>query len=324
MYTDRFGRTFRYGPPAGWIEPPSGVQINFNNDTEWAALVERGIHFSEYKGPSSVRRVRGDCLEPLITNQHRLHVQPVAPDETLIDGGLYIIDHNNEGEVQAYREHMGIKSKDPILIAKFLRWVGYEWYTQCKDSIASLDGQVIAKVVAVLPLVSGSLIESEVHARQAARCGQLGNNAASSMVSNSSAPAVNTNNNVTQGAGSSTDTNVITAAVTTFGYPMAIDVGCTVTLTGGGSPGSSFTSGVLDVFMDGTSIGSAKWDGTNLANYGGGSTPPAIQVTLSATNTPTAGAHTYALHAHVAGSGTAWSCTMSCVNNFIKVREIKR
>lgn len=224
------------------------------------------------------------------------------------------------------------------VVMKFLRFACLEWWYVCNQGVGKLSdlpGLSVLAVVVGLGTLAGC--NSEVAGRQAPcgnpfdalsvvcnDTGQIGANAVSSMASNYSAALVSTNNNVTQGTGSSTDANVITASVTTIGSPMAIDVGCTVTLTGGGTPGSSFTSGVLDVFMDGASVGSAKWDGTNLANFGGGGAPPAIQVTLSATNAPSPGAHTYALHAHVAGTGTAWSCTIGCVNNFIKVREIKR
>jgi len=153
---------------------------------------------------------------------------------------------------------------------------------------------------------------------------QVSANAVSQMISNYGFSTVTVNNNITQGVGSSTDVNVISASITTTGSPVAIDVTSTVTLTGGGVPASSFTACTLEVWMDGASIGSTKWDGKNLANFGGGSTPPAIPVTLSATHTPSAGVHTYSLHAHVAGAGSVWSCTMACDANFIKVREIKK
>jgi hypothetical protein len=153
---------------------------------------------------------------------------------------------------------------------------------------------------------------------------QIGPNAVSQMISNYGFFTVSVNNNITQGSGSSTDVDVITAHITTAGFPVAIDVSSTVTLTGGGVPASSFTACTLEVWMDGASIGSTKWDGKNLANYGGGSTPPAIPVTLSATNTPGAGVHAYSLHAHVSGAGSVWSCTMACDASFIKVREIRK
>ena len=326
MHTDAFGR-LQYDPPLGWARR-EGTE-SFNAEEEWQRLVERGLKFEPYYGPTSICWARGTCMEPLLSENQYFRTRPVAPAEPLVDGGLYIFEapfrsEGNPEEIKAYCDKMGVPVTPKNTVMKFLRFICGEWRYQCNQGVGSLagcQGVVISQVVAVLPPMPASLENVET---VTCDTGQVGANAVSQMVSNYSAAAVNTNNNVTQGAGSSTDANVITAAVTATGSPMAIDVGCTVTLTGGGSPGSSFTSGVLDVFMDGSSIGSAKWDGTNLANYGGGSTPPAIQVTLSATNTPAAGAHTYALHAHVAGSGSAWSCTIACVNNFIKVREIKK
>jgi hypothetical protein len=201
---------------------------------------------------------------------------------------------------------------------------------------AVIRNGVMLSVLSLAAPLSGCALSTDI-ARQAA-CGNpfdaksaqcisiasIDPNATSQIASVFSAALIATNNNVLDGPGSSTDAAVIQATVATTGSPMAIDVGCTVSLTGGGAPASSFTSAILDVYMDGLSIGSAKWDGTNLANYGGGSSPPALQVTLSTTNIPPAGVHTYTLHAHVAGTGSVWSCTINCVNNFLKIREIKR
>jgi hypothetical protein len=259
----------------------------------------------------------GTCLEPILSGDRQVVYYEAGARP--IDGDMIVVRWT-AAEVTEYRERTGRLSV--ALGAKLFKHFGGTDYIVSREGIYPLAKVelvgVIRCVVPVLKAAEISVAQVAVHA------GQIQANAASQMLSNYSATAVSTNNNVTQGAGSSTNANVITATITTSGFAMAIDVGCTVTLTGGGVPGSSFTSGILDVFMDGASIGSAKWDGTNLANYGGGSTPPAIQVTLSATNTPSPGAHTYALHAHVAGSGSAWSCTIACVNNFIKVREIKK
>jgi hypothetical protein len=327
MYIDPFGKEHRYGPPAGFVRAEG--QQSFSAKNEWEKIVARGLQFPDYNGPTDLGSARGTCLNPLLSKHHIYRTRPVAPDEQLVDGGLYIFEcdwknKDDQEKVKAYCAEMGVLMGEKNLIMKFLRYVLDEWYYVCNQGMGSLtntgNAVVLAQVVEVL--TRGAL----AYGARTAVCdtAEISANAVSTIISNFSAAVVSTNNNVTQGTGSSTDANVITAAVITNGHPMAIDVGATVTLTGGGSPGSSFVSGVLDVFMDGTSIGSAKWDLTNLANFGGGSTPPAIQVTLSATNTPSAGAHTYALHAHVAGTGSVWSCTIACVNNFIKVREIKR
>jgi hypothetical protein len=55
------------------------------------------------------------------------------------------------------------------VIAKYLRYIAGEWYCQCKDSIAPLNGVVVALVVGVVPA------DGPVH------CGQIANNAVSQM-----------------------------------------------------------------------------------------------------------------------------------------------
>jgi hypothetical protein len=152
MYTDIFNVEHRYAPPGGWVL--RAHTVNFSAAEEWAALVERGLSFPEYRGPSTLTPVRGDCLEPLITQKHMLRTRPVAVDEPLIDGGLYAIELGasaENSEAAAYREKHGMEPGESFVICKFLRWIGMEWFAQAKDSVSRLSeyGAVVAMVVAV-------------------------------------------------------------------------------------------------------------------------------------------------------------------------------
>ena len=215
------GREHRYAPPVEWT-PPTG-QVSFHADQEWEALVERGLSFPDYEGPSYISRVRGDCLEPLITDQHVLRARSVSPDEQLIDGGIYALELGaSASDAAVYRNRMGIPAEETIVIAKVLRFIGYEWYAVCKDSLVSLNeyGDVIAMIVAVLPLDSGSLIESEVHARQ--ECGQVNLNAATTTLTVSYAAAAVANSSV------GINTNIARITV----GPFSIDTTVIVTASG--------------------------------------------------------------------------------------------
>lgn len=199
MYKDPFGREHRYAPPAGWVRKDG--TIHFNADEDWQRLCAQGLAFPDYRGPARLFGVRGDCLEPLVTSQHMVRQRPVAPDEPLIDGGLYVMELGasaENSEAAAYREKHGIAPGEKFVIMKFLRWIGDEWYAQCKDSVLRLSeyGAVIAMVVAVLPL-AGCAPSAEVHARQSAcgnpfdaqsaECAQVSPNAATtSLIANNS------------------------------------------------------------------------------------------------------------------------------------------
>jgi hypothetical protein len=166
-YRDPWGRMHRYGPPEGWVCPESSVE-HFDAAADWAQLIERGLKFDEYTGPASLSRVRGDCLEPLVTSQHMLRTRPVAPDESLIDGALYIIDCSELAtqEAEEYREKVGVAFGEPLMIAKVARWIGFQWHLLCKDSYTNLENVVVGMVVGVLPLGGCDASITEVHARQ--------------------------------------------------------------------------------------------------------------------------------------------------------------
>jgi hypothetical protein len=173
MYIDPFGKEHRYGPPAGWA-PPAFERFDAGED--WARLVERGLQFEPYHGSTRLCFTRGDCLKPLlIAGEHWLRIRQVAPDEPLIDGGLYIFecpwkDADNPDEIKAYCDKMGVPVTEKVTVMKFLRFAAYEWYYLCNQGIGSLTkcgGIVLSMVVAVIPL-AGCATEAQA---RAAVCG---------------------------------------------------------------------------------------------------------------------------------------------------------
>jgi len=188
MYTDPFGKQHRYPPPQGWVQP---AYESFNADEDWQRLCERGLQFEPYHGRTQLRGIRGDCLEPLlVAGRHMIEVRPVAPDEPLLDGGLYLIEWADDDEIQIYRDRIGVPPTEKIVIAKFLRFIGGGWWCQCKDSISHLyDNLVVAEVVGVIALSAsaGCAPQETIHARQpicnpfgpeSSECSQIGINAA--------------------------------------------------------------------------------------------------------------------------------------------------
>lgn len=150
---------------------------------------------------------------------------------------------------------------------------------------------------------------------------QIGVNAASTMNS----AAVSSSISVVAGlAGVLVNTDIISFTLTTTGQPVAIDAACTA-FTGGAS-GVSCSIVNLSVYRDGTQVAGMIWDPTNggLTNIGGSSIAFAIPVTLTVTDAPAAGSHTYTLHGQIQRASGAGTMTIACTENFIKVREIKR
>lgn len=231
MYVDVFGQHHRYGPPPGWVRPE---RESFSASAAWARLIERGLRFEPYSGPSLLNNVRGDCLEPLIVaGKHLLRVRSVAPDELLVDGGLYVIRWDCDEETQSYRSRIGVPATEQIVIAKFLRYIGGEWWCQSSDSICRLDGTVVGQVVGVIAAAAGCAQQAIVHARQpyrnpwaedSAACGQLGVNAASQMLGGYFASGA-----LYSQASGPTSTNIATAPQVSIygtGAPAAIDLSC--------------------------------------------------------------------------------------------------
>jgi hypothetical protein len=143
MYTDPFGKEHRYGPPQGWVPPDGSESLG---PAEWDALIARGLHFEPTTHDTRVL-VYGTCLEPLVVAGDLFTVRAVLDDEPLVDGGLYIIRWNDEAQVQKYREKIHAPDDEPILIAKFLRFIGSEWYCFANDGISALNGVPVSQVV---------------------------------------------------------------------------------------------------------------------------------------------------------------------------------
>jgi hypothetical protein len=176
MFVDIYGRAHRYPPPAKLM--PRTNPNRFDAAEDWARIVAEGLQFEPCTGATFlVSSICGDCLEPLlIEGQHALVIRAVEPDEPFIDGGLYCIEWANKDEQHAYTDAHGLPRTERFLISKFLRFLpelGHpfgEWYCQCKDSIAPLNGEAVYKVVGVVPTES-------VHS------GQIANNAVTDFVS---------------------------------------------------------------------------------------------------------------------------------------------
>jgi hypothetical protein len=231
MYTDPFGKQHRYGPPQGWVQPEREC---FNVDAEWQRLLARGLEFPAYRGPTQLRRVRGDCLFPLITDQHVLKVRAVGPDEALVPGRLYCIEWDNDAEIQVYRDKMGIPRTEKIVIMKFLYFTAFEWYAVCRESMARLGQSIVTGEVVGVVATAAALLAAgcgnEVHARApacgnpfdaaSAECSQLGLNAATQLV-------INNNNGAGSGITGITGLTSLGVVVSNTGP----NVDCTVIVT---------------------------------------------------------------------------------------------
>ena len=138
-----------------------GVE-HFNAAEDWQQRCKRGLQFEPYSGDTHIRIIRGTCLNPLITAGEVFRVRDVADDETLIDGGLYMIEWSNESETQLYRDQINAPRTETILIAKFLKYLCAEWWVVCRDSFARLDGIVVGQVVGVVSANAPAVHASQI------------------------------------------------------------------------------------------------------------------------------------------------------------------
>lgn len=145
----------------------------------------------------------------------------------------------------------------------------------------------------------------------------LAANSASQMVANFSATAVTNTSTV---SGTPVDTAVISVTLTTIGSPIAIDAMTVVSWASTGT--ASPSTALISVYRDGAIIASSQFDGSQyiIARFGSAQIP----VTLTVTDAPAAGSHTYELHYRGVTGGTTGNIQATLVNNFIKVREIKK
>jgi hypothetical protein len=334
MYVDPFGRESLYAPPVDWVRRDGQESLG---PKDWDALVGHGLEFSPYAGPTSIRMIRGTCLNPLLCAGDLITVRPVGDDEPLVDGGLYVIAWSNEEEVQVYRDSINLPATELVVeIAKFLRYIGGEWWCQCADSLARLDGIVVAMVVGMVSLSACTPEAQSVHARQPL-CGdpfdaesvagaQLGNNAASQILSAAFSGIFPASIfGITVAANSTTAlTSVFTMSGTMSGAPVAIDLimGLSVTTI----TGATSWSAAVTVYRDGAAIAGATTATLRSTNSvwaaGTGQTYP-IALTL-VDGSPTSGAHTYAIMITGTVSGGTANATVNATTCSFKVREIKR
>src|SRR5258707_1218693 len=133
MYTTPWGKTYRYAPPAGWVMPEG--QQNLGID-DWYELVARGYKFEPYDGPRFISRARGSCLSPLFDGPHYYEVRPIEPEELLIDGGLYLVEPEEQEETRDYiKKMLGLSITGRVSITKFLRFVAFEWYLLFNEGV---------------------------------------------------------------------------------------------------------------------------------------------------------------------------------------------
>lgn len=146
---------------------------------------------------------------------------------------------------------------------------------------------------------------------------QINTDAVSTMGSNFSATPVTNTSTV---SGIVVDTTVISLTVTTTGAPVAVDV---VTVGSWADLGTANPNiALISVYRDGAIVSSSQFDASQYIT--GRSVSPQIPVTLTVTDAPAAGSHTYELHYQGKSGGTTGSISATLANNFIKVREIKR
>jgi hypothetical protein len=299
MYVDPWGKEHRYGPPAGWVQP----EHQSLGPAEWDELVARGLQFAPYDGPAILLSTFGNCLSPLLEGgQHYLSARPMAPDEVPIDGGLYVVEPENQEEIRRLcKDRLGRSISGIVSITKFLRYVASEWWLVNREGIDPLGiGRVIYEVVGIIPLNDVA---------------QIAANAASQMASNYSAPTVTTS----AGPGVTVNAAIISVTVTTSSFPTAIDAGATIQASA--VTGGILSTCLLSIYRDGAIVPSSQFDVTTVFTAG---TNYVQNMMLSATDTPPAGTHTYELHLTLKNGGAAGIATLASWANFIKVREIKK
>jgi hypothetical protein len=316
MYVDVFGHEHRYGPPTGYVRP-DGIAESLG-PADWVARVARGLQFAPYTGTDvTCRLASGTCLEPLVTAGEVLVLRPMSDEEALIDGGLYVIDWHDARACADYRESVGMPAGTTLHIAKFLRYVGGDWWCECKDNISRLNGTVIAMVVGLEKLRPLRFSDKEAATAFAA---SLDPNAASQVLSVSGSNWGGTTN-----AASPQTFTSLTLTLIATGEPVSIDVsGTYIAYTSAtGTPSIS-----MFITRDG-----AQLPGSITGYFTTGTLPNSLlisptPVSIIATDSPAAGAHVYGVSIVVTGatggSGSYANTFCDMSNYTIKVREYKR
>ena len=312
-----------YAPPAAWAQ--TTVSDSISESTEWSKFVARGLRFPKYNGPSDLCTAAGTCLNPLVGENDLFLIRPVALDEPLVDAGLYIFecewkDKDDLAKIKAYCEAIGGMPYAKNVVMKFLRFACFEWWYVCNQGIGALTNlpglKVLSQVVGTLPRdAAGWHPNTRVAVRDTA---QLGLNAASQIASSYTGLLTSVIGQV--GGTNPGVSNILSITLICTGAPIAIDVYGSV--TGGNTAGATCSAGSLTVQRDGAAITASNFNLAPLINSGAIAPTP---ITLSLTDAPAAGSHTYTVHVSVTASGTGGSDSQANFGQtFMKIREIKR
>jgi hypothetical protein len=283
----------------------------------------RSPAFGEELARLEVSTARGKCLEPLIVEGDELYVDPRLPPKP---GDLVSFQLSERGA--AAQNSALPPGQSPWRAGD--RWtkllVPYRGIAMLLENHGGaatttlLAGESADAAVALWPVrqirrASRLLFTPDVYSPQ------IGIDAASQIFSVVVAGAVQLNLPV----GSTVqDVDVITGTIITTGRPIAVDASTFFSI--GNSNNNAPNMCKLTVRRDGSDVGTAIFDGYAawLNANSSGQRSWNGQVTLTITDAPAAGSHTYAFHITGSAGGTAGASLASATNTTFKIREIKR
>jgi hypothetical protein len=267
-----------------------------------------------------VSTTRGNCLEPLIFAGDVVYIdrnaKPLPGDLVSLKLSKRYVADNNGSLVNGQPPREGDQ-----WLKLFVLYHGFEMLLENRDSATATrlacehpDDTPVLHPIRQVRRDGRLLFTPDSHA------GQLGDNAASQMISaqaNSSIQTLNVN-----ASNSPVNSDLQTVTITTSGFPVAIDL--SVNWDVGTSAAGVVTSFALYCYRDGSNTGSAGY-----VTNGAPAVGPSSLATLSVTDMPSAGTHTYTLRmvASGTGSGTGTPAPTGVVNYwsaFVKAREIKK
>lgn len=150
---------------------------------------------------------------------------------------------------------------------------------------------------------------------------QVGLNAASQLGSAVTSGTVTVNAGV---GGLVQDVDVVSIGIVTTGSPIGIDISSMVEMFNTSTAFPVAGNCWVTIRRDGSDIGTARFDAASTWTNFNVSRFWQAQVTLTVVDTPSAGAHTYALHIHSQAGGGSGNFTIDATDSMIKVREYKR
>jgi hypothetical protein len=270
---------------------------------------------SSAKGLYGPFRAQGTCLVPL-SHDGDMHwvdpqMQPQTDDIVLVEWHPDVLAGIVERGIARGHGFLEMYGDNPPPIAcKLLTTCGGEYYLATNESVLALEPNRILGVVRRIERNGISLYDSNA-------IGCIAPNAASQVASNYNAAGVTA---VYPNSSTPTLTNLISATVTATGAPVAIDAMANVKMEF--STLYTLNLAQLVILRDGVALSNVLWDGSG---YTGSTIIGNIPVTLTLTDTPSAGSHTYTLAANLAGtnSGTG-NFDLKCTQLMIKIREYKR